>query len=49
MKVAVTDFAPLIVSWHAPVPVQAPLHPKKLECGPATVAVSVTSATVKPE
>src|SRR5437762_377816 len=41
-KVAVTDFAALIVSWHAPVPEHAPLQPEKAE--PADgAAVSVTT------
>ena len=40
-KVAVTPFASLIVTVHAPVPVHAPLQPVSVE-SLAVVAVSVT-------
>ena len=41
-KVAVTAFAPLIVTEHVPVPLQAPLQPAKNEPPAAAVAVRVT-------
>ena len=41
-NVAVTDCAALIVTWHVPVPVHAPLQPEKLDPTPAA-AVSVTT------
>ncbi len=40
---AVTDWAALMVTWQAPVPVQAPLQPAKVE--PA-VAVGLRVTTV---
>jgi hypothetical protein len=42
VNLAFTDLAALIVTEHAPVPVQAPLHPAKVDPAPA-VAVSVTT------
>jgi hypothetical protein len=44
-KVAVTDFAASIVTWHVPVPMQAPLQPEKTDPD-AGVAVSVTAVLV---
>ena len=38
LKVAVTDSAAFIVTVQLPVPVQAPLHPAKLEPGAALAA-----------
>ena len=42
VKVAVTDLAAFIVTWHVPVPAQAPLQPAKVEPVPAD-ALRVTS------
>lgn len=42
LKVAVTDSAAFIVSWHVPVPPQAPLQPANVEPDPG-VGVSVTT------
>ena len=36
LKVAVTAFAALIVTWHTPVPVQSPVQPANVEPPPAT-------------
>ena len=44
-KVAVTDFAALIVSVHAPAPLHAPLQPSN-RAPAAGVAVNVTTAPV---
>jgi hypothetical protein len=43
IKFALTDFAALIVTAQAPVPVQAPLQPAKTEAAEDGVAVSVTA------
>lgn len=45
LKVAVTDVEAASTTVHVPVPVQAPVHPVKVELAPG-VAVSVTEVPV---
>jgi hypothetical protein len=33
LNVAVATMGPVILTWQAPIPVQAPLHPAKVEPG----------------
>ena len=47
VKVAVTDCAALIVTTHAPVPLQCAAPPREARSRPPRVAVSVTTVSAR--